>query len=175
MPPEPPLAVQAESSYARRSGADVRLVLHLPDRGPVTGDRASLRLTSRKGRREAEAAAEVRAAGDAGVLLEARVPRRALPPAVWGLAVTADSDAPATRLQARLLTSDAQPVALLPGPVPRTRMAPPTPRPTTAEPVGRMSRAMAAARSRGRSAARTVRSRLGRRSGAAASGGAQAR
>lgn len=177
MPPEPRLEVQAESSYARRSGDDLRLVLHLPDRGPVTGEHATLGFSSRKGRRQAQAAAEVRASGT-GVLLEARVPRRDLPPAVWRLTVSSGGDGPATRLKTRLLTSDTQPVALLPGPVPRTRMAPPAPRPSapqTPPAVGPVGRTVAVVRSRGGQAVRGVRSRLGRRGGASASGSAQAR
>lgn len=128
--------VDTLSSYAHRMGGDVHLVLELPETSPADGPaRLVLRREAGRGRagrggrgdKVVRVDAETAPAG-AGVRLEARVPARRLPPGLWRLALRRDESATPERLQARLLTSRTQPVALLAGPRPSMKMAPPRPR-----------------------------------------------
>jgi hypothetical protein len=116
-PPE--LPVELSASYAHRTGEDVRVVLQLA--GGAAPDAAALQL--RAGRRVLQVASTSRSTAE-GELLEARLPAADLRPGVWRLAlVGADQDV--RPLEARLLNSRKQPIALLPGPTPRTELAPP--------------------------------------------------
>jgi hypothetical protein len=121
------LQVEAVTSYARRQGTVVVVRVHLPD---VTGLRgARLRLRHGDGQRTVEAAA-VAVAADAtrGTMLTARVPAQQLGPGIWRLALWSEETTGYRRLQARLVLVRRGPVALVAGPLPRTRMAPPAPR-----------------------------------------------
>jgi hypothetical protein len=118
-----PLRVDEVASFAHRVDGGVRVVLHLPDVDLGT-DEALVRL-------RAEGAVCRRPATvttlDGASTLEVVVPAKGLGRRVWQLAVR--TDAPSfRRVQARLLTSDRQPIALIPGPVPRTDLAEPPPR-----------------------------------------------
>lgn len=122
MTANPVETVETIASYARRAGNGVRLVLHLPDVQGGEGAEAQIRLTS--GRGSVRANATVTAAIP-GVHIETTIPAKRLPPSVWRIAVRLDSEGPFRRVQARLLTSRTQPIALLPGPAPKTLMDPP--------------------------------------------------
>ncbi|MFC4783171.1 hypothetical protein ACT8ZV_01755 [Nocardioides sp. MAHUQ-72] len=117
--------VDVAASYARRDDEGVHLVLLLPDletgSGPVV-----VRL--RDGERTVRRPAVVSTDAD-GVRLELVLPAAKLGRGVWRLAVRTAPDAPFTRIEARLLTGRKQPVALLPGPTPATRMPAPEPAP----------------------------------------------
>jgi hypothetical protein len=116
--------VELVSSYAYRDGDDVRLVMDVPDQ-QVAGTSVTMRFRSgeRVFRRPANAVSSSR-----GVRLEAAVPARRLGRQVWALAIQPDEGGPFLRLQARLLAKPDQPVALLTGPVPTTRLPEPAPR-----------------------------------------------
>lgn len=154
------LPVDLTTSYAQRRGSVIRLVLGLVD--PVVAG-SSLLLASRK--RTAVASLEP---GSAPGTLEARVSD--LPPGVWRLAVGTDAET-ATALEARLVAFRKQPVALLPGPRPTTKMAPPEPRATAPATPGTARRvaartvdsALAVLPERRRGPARERLVRLGRR------------
>jgi hypothetical protein len=119
------LQVEAVNSYARRQGTEVVVRVHLPD---VTGLRSPrLRLRRGDGQRKVEAAA-VAADAARGTVLTVRVPAQQLGPGVWRLALGADETSGYQRLQARLVLVRRGPVALVAGPLPRTRMEPPAPR-----------------------------------------------
>lgn len=111
------LPIDLTTSFAQRVGGRVRLVLGV-SQPPPAGAR-ELRLTSRK----RTVSVPVRIAD--GDVIEVRVPEDELPPGVWRLALVAGGEP--IVLGARLVANDCQPVALLPGPTPTTRMAPPKP------------------------------------------------
>jgi hypothetical protein len=131
------LTVELSASYAHRTGEDIHVVLTLTD--DVPADTAA-RLQLRAGRKVVRVAATptVPAApatagdpgdaagtdGSAGLVLDARVPAAELRPGVWSVGLVG-SDGAVTPVEARLLNSRKQPIALLPGPVPRTVLAPP--------------------------------------------------
>lgn len=131
MTANPVETVETIASYARRSESGVRLVLHLPDVQSTETATAQVRLKS--GRGSVRANATVRPALP-GVHIEADIPAKRLPPSVWRIAVRLDSEGPFRRVQARLLTSRTQPIALLPGPTPKTLMDPPPARTPKAHP-----------------------------------------
>lgn len=126
-----PVPVDVSASFAQRTrtGQDVRVVLSLSDL-PDVPEPAVLRL--RSGKRTVRAPLTQRVTAE-GTVLEATVPAADLKPAVWALALRGGEGE--TRqvhpLEARLLTSRTQPVALLPGPTPATRIPPPAPRPAS--------------------------------------------
>lgn len=107
--------VEAIASYAHRAKGTVRLVLQLPGAEPTDGANATVRLAGQRGTVRAKATVT---ATDPGVRVEATVPAKELPPDIWRIAVRLDPEGPFLRVQARLLTSRTQPIALLPGPVP---------------------------------------------------------
>jgi hypothetical protein len=77
-------------------------------------------------------------AAHGGTTLVTTVPARDLRRGLWRLALVSGSSAPLP-VQARLLNQPRQPVALLPGPVPTTRLPHPQPAPqAAAEPAGRV-------------------------------------
>ena len=120
-----PLRVDEVASLAHRVDGGVRVVLHLPE-VDLGSDQAVVRLRTEGG------AVRLRPATvttlDGSSTLELVVPANGLGRRVWRLAVRSP-DAPSfRRLQARLLTSDRQPIALIPGPMPRTDPAEPPPR-----------------------------------------------
>jgi hypothetical protein len=137
--------VDVAASYARRVEGGIQVVLLLPDADPGPGPvEVRLREAGRTLKREAAVHLEPN-----GVRLELVVPAQRLGQGVWRLAVRTAPEDSFTRIEARLLTSRRQPVALLPGPAPDTRMPAPEP---AARPAGRPARglpARAAGRVRG--------------------------
>jgi hypothetical protein len=121
--------VDIAASYARRLDDEVQLVLLLPDAEPGPGP-VVVRL--RDGGRTLKHPATIGLV-PGGARLEMVAPAQKLGRGVWRLAVRTRPDAAFTRIEARLLTGRGQPVALLPGPAPETRMPAPEPagRPAT--------------------------------------------
>lgn len=119
-----PIAVETISSYARRIGDRVRVVLDLPELDVHGQAQVTLRLKSHHGAVVSEA--EATPVG-AGTRLEAEFPAKRLRPGVWRLAARPGSEAAFRGVGARLLTSRTQPIALLVGPAPRGSIAPPKP------------------------------------------------
>lgn len=118
------LTLELSASYAHRVGDDLHVVLQLADRNGsdgLLGPDHLAHLELRAGKQVVRAPVTSRD-GD----LHASVPAAGLRPGLWRLALTAQ-DGPALPVQARLLNSRKQPVALLPGPVPSTQLAPPQP------------------------------------------------
>ena len=115
-------------SFAHRVGEDVAVQLQLPAASLPPGT-AEVRL--RSGKRSFVVPAEVSSEG-AGEAGGARVtftaPGSKVERGVWRLALQPSSEEGFARVQARLLVRPSQPVALLPGPVPATRMPAPEPR-----------------------------------------------
>ena len=118
------LAVEPTASYAQRVGDAVRLVLQLPARPASAREAGTLQL--RRGERVVRVPVSSRPT-PTGTLMDATVSTRELGRGTWDLALVEESQP--TRLQARLVYSKKQPVALLPGPVPTTTLAPPRPKP----------------------------------------------
>jgi len=125
------MSVDTVASYARRRNDAVDLVLHLPDAAAVT-EPTTLRL--RHGQVTLRCEATCRRTAD-GVLLTASVPGRRLGDHVWQLSLRTGEEQAAHRLEARLLASRKQPVALLTGPLPKTVLPPPRPRAKTPPPA----------------------------------------
>jgi hypothetical protein len=122
--------VEVVSSLVHRQGDQIRMVLHLPDAAAPSGAPVVVRF--KDGTRRIKQKAVVRPA-DAGVVLEVTLPRRRLGRGIWSLAFRPGPGQPFERIAARLLTRARQPIALLPGPVPRTRL--PEPLPAAGAPV----------------------------------------
>ncbi len=130
-----PLTVEVAASFARRADPDVRIVLTVAD-APAAVEPEQLRL--RTGKRTVRVPVQRRTTPE-GTVFEASVPDARLRSAVWELAVLG-GEGPTRRetaLLARLLTKKNQPVALLPGPTPSTRLPAPHPRPEP-EAAGRL-------------------------------------
>jgi hypothetical protein len=113
----------------------IRVILVLPDVA-VPGPDAVLRLRSgKKGfRREATVVAS-----DGAAVVDATVGPRRWGRAPWQLAVRLDQDGRFLPVEARLLVAPGQPVALLPGPAPATRMPSPAPGGSPASRVRRLA------------------------------------
>lgn len=126
--------VELVSSYARRSGGDLTLVVRLPELDQVSEPDVEVLLRGRRGRVRITGTL-IREPGRPGSLLRASAPLRTVRPDVYRLSMRPASGGDFRRLQTRLLTSRKVPVALLPGPTPRTRMQPP--RPAAAAPSAR--------------------------------------
>ena len=136
MPTAKPAPVEAVSSYARRVGDEIKIVLTLPD---AMTDRVGQRLTNRRVwvrfsrkvddvQQRCRALAEV-TTGDRPVVT-ASIPVAEVPAGTWQLALRVGQQGPVVPLEARLLTTDTatQPLALLVGPKPLTRLREPAPR-----------------------------------------------
>jgi hypothetical protein len=131
-----PAPVEGVASYARRVGDEIRVLLTLPD---AMTDRVGQRLTHRRVwvrfsrkvdgvARRHRALAEV-TMGDKPVVV-ATIPVADLGVGVWNLSLRIGREGPVVPLEARLLLTDTdrQPLALLVGPRPRTRLPEPAPR-----------------------------------------------
>ncbi len=129
------LPVDLTTSFAQRAEGGVRLVLGLPDRPEGASE---LRLTSGKRR----VTAPVVSAGP-GDVVEVLIPGGELPAGVWKLSLCTAGDP--VVLEARLLANRRQPVALLTGQTPSTRMAPPVPKEVPAAPARTMQKVRHAA------------------------------
>jgi hypothetical protein len=123
--PRTPLHVDELVSYAHRAGDEVRVSLRLAN-GAVAPGAVEVRLVN--DRRKFEVSGNATAENDATVVTFS-APQERLGRAVWRLAVRGTGGEKFHRVEARLLAKGSQPVALLPGPTPTTRMAPPRPRP----------------------------------------------
>lgn len=136
VPTAMPAPVEAVSSYARRVGDDVKIVLTLPD---AMTERVGQRLTHRRvwvrlsrridgDQQRCRVLAEV-TPGERPVVT-ASVPVADVPAGVWQLALRVGQEGPVVPLEARLLTTDTatQPLALLVGPKPLMRLPEPAPR-----------------------------------------------
>jgi hypothetical protein len=153
---EAQLTVELSASYAHRAGDDIHVVLSLADEVPAD---AAARLQLRAGRKVVRVPATptepaVSAAADgldqsdapeapSGLVLDARVPAADLRPGVWSVGIVG-TDGAVTPVEARLLNSRKQPIALLPGPVPRTILPPPQ-RTAPARPTAARARVYATA------------------------------
>lgn len=117
------LVLELSASYAHRVAEDLHVVLQLADRDGSDGFGSDglAHLELRAGKQVVRAPVTSRDG-----VLEASVPSAGLRPGLWRLALAA-TDGRALPVQARLLNSRKQPVALLPGPVPSTQLAPPQP------------------------------------------------
>lgn len=120
-----PLQVDELLSFAHRVGDEVRVTLRLTD-GNIEAGPARVRLVNDRRRFEVDGA--VTSESD-GTVLTFTAPQDKLRRAVWRVALRPANGERFQRAQARLLATPAQPVALLPGPTPATRMTPPAPRP----------------------------------------------
>jgi hypothetical protein len=116
------LAVELSASYAHRAGQDIHVVLQLADDRAVD---SAAQLQLRAGQRTVRIATTSSSTPD-GTVLDARVRAVDLRPGVWRLMLVGPGDE-VHGVQARLLNSHKQPVALLPGPTPQTEMAAPRP------------------------------------------------
>lgn len=115
-------------SLAHRTGTGVRVELRLPGSALEPGT-AEVRLSSSK--RRFVVPADVVARDQHAATVTFTAPDAQLGTAVWQLAVRPATAAggPFTRVRARLLAPPTQPVALLPGKAPATRLPAPGPRP----------------------------------------------
>ncbi|WP_170286021.1 hypothetical protein [Nocardioides rubriscoriae] len=128
--------VEAVASYARRVGDDVKIVLTLPDdlRDEVGDGLTRRRVWLRLGRNDGTGPQRVRALAQvtpgARPRLEVRVPADSLTPGTYKLALRVGKGGAIVPLEARLLMTDTdvQPLALLAGPRPLTRLPEPEPR-----------------------------------------------
>ncbi len=166
------LTLELSASYAHRVGDDLHVVLQLADgladglAGPPSAD-GPVHLELRAGKKVVRVPVTSRDGA-----LDATVPSAGLRPGLWRLALTG-VEGSARPVQARLLNSRKQPVALLPGPLPRTQLPPPQPStPASASsPRARAYRTAAVVANRGlgllparqAAGARTVLKKAGRR------------
>lgn len=142
--------VAVATSHARRVGDEVSVVLELLDADLPTGD-AEVRLT--RGQRRAKVPATISPHGS-GVLVACTVPARVRGRGAWQLALRAAGSTSFACVHARLIVHRHQPVAVLAGRAPDTRLAAPAPRVperSSASVPARLSRTV-----------RVVRSKLGR-------------
>ncbi len=144
MSTEDELPVELSSSFAHRVDDDIHVVLQLAGERAVTDAHLQLRAGTKVVEVPFTPAVAGGRADGRGPVLDAMVPAADLRPGVWRLRLVGSDDR-ATALQARLLHSRKQPVALLAGPVPRTLMAPPQRRPPPAAAQDGRTRAYTAA------------------------------
>lgn len=115
--PNAALTVDPIASYARLDGDGIRVVLTVSDLTATT-DRAWVRFVGEHGATRARASVTP-VGSDSRV--EVTVPASDLRTGVWRLRLRLP-EAPLRNLRTRLLVSDTQPIALLPGPEPKTIM-----------------------------------------------------
>jgi hypothetical protein len=127
--PVPPGAhgVEVANSYARRSGDDVLLRVHLPGAEALEQPTLRLKRVGKGQPRTFDGDVSVSSMAK-GVLLTATVPASEVAPGLWQLQLRDGGAEEFRRVKARLLVDPKMPVALLSGPVPETRMAAPRPR-----------------------------------------------
>ena len=119
--------VEVANSYARRSGDDVLLRVHLPGADALEEPTLSLKRVGKGQPRAWHGDVSVSSMAK-GVLLTATVPASEVSPGLWQLRLSDGEGQESRRVRARLLVDPKMPVALLSGPVPETRMAAPRPR-----------------------------------------------
>jgi len=152
-----PISVDETRSLAYRENGQVHLVVHLTDPDVVPGDVVA---RFRHDQRKFKKPARVTAVEGGGATLELSVPAGRLGRVPWFLAVQQADGGPFVRVQTRVLSHPDLPVALLPGPPPRTRMPAPDPR---ANPAAESARGLLR---QGRRVAGGLKRRLRERSGA---------
>ena len=111
-------------SFAHREGDQIRLSLRV--RGAVL-QAAPAVVQLRAGKTRVRVPAEV-TSDEQGATVAFSAPEARLRRRVWSMAIQSQTGDDSVPVQARLLARRTQPVALLPGPTPTTRLAPPTPR-----------------------------------------------
>lgn len=119
------LAVDGLLSWARGNGEQVEVRVSLAGADLSDGP---AEVILRAQRRRVAVQGLVETADDA-TYLRFSVPRAPLGWAAWQLTVQPTGGPSPVRVEARLLAPADQPVALLPGPVPSTKMRPPKPKP----------------------------------------------
>jgi hypothetical protein len=149
-----PIPVDETRSLAWREHGRVHIVVHLSAPGLPSGERI---VRFRHGERTFRRPAELVAAPDGGTVLRVSTPTKRLGRVAWFIALRLEgSTGTFHRVSARILAHPNLPVALLPGPPPRTILDPPQPRTSRVRGVARQSR-----RAGGR-IKRAVTSRAGR-------------
>ena len=118
------LEVGILDSLAWRSEGEVRVALHLPT--VETGGEVEVRF--RTGNRRVRRPGTTRAF-QRGTMVEVSAPAQRLAGGTWRIAVRWGDAKAFTPVEARLLVRRGQPIALLAGAPPRTRMPEPLPRP----------------------------------------------
>jgi hypothetical protein len=113
-------------SVAWRVDAQLHLALHLPEVAPVAAD-TPVEVRLRDADRRARVPGRIAPAAS-GSMIEAEVLARRLAGGLWRIDVRIGDADEFTRVEARLLVTRGQPVALLPGRAPRTRLPEPEPR-----------------------------------------------
>lgn len=119
--------VEVANSYARRSGDDVLLHVHLPDTDAPQQPTLRLKRVGKGQPRTLDRDVTVSSMAE-GVLLSSSVPVAQVLPGLWQLQLRDAEGEEYRRVKARLLVDPQLPVALLSGPVPDTRMPAPRPR-----------------------------------------------
>jgi hypothetical protein len=132
-----PIEVDPVGTFACKTDDSIHLQLRLPSQQDLPTP--SVRLRHRRTEAVIETTAAVQPSGE-GQLLVADVPRGQVEPGLWWVAVKADADSSYRKLEARLLINDKQPLALLAGAMPDTKMAPPAPRTDRRGSEGRVHR-----------------------------------
>jgi len=117
------LAVDLTESYAHRVGDGVHLVMRV-DEASAIGGRDLLQL--RKGKRIVRVPVTA-TPSPSGMVLDAIVSTQQIGVGTWRLGLASVAERPVP-LEARLIYSRKQPVALLPGPLPATVLEPPAPK-----------------------------------------------
>ena len=117
--------VDPVGTYACKVGDSVRLQLRLPVQRELS--EPMLRLRHRRTNTIIELTPSVQPSGD-GQLLTVETPEAKLDHGLWWVALRPDPETEYRRIEARLLLNDKQPLALLAGPMPETKMSPPAPR-----------------------------------------------
>jgi hypothetical protein len=117
--------VDPVGTYACKVGGSVRMQLRLPVQHELS--EPMLRLQHRRTNKIIEMTPAVQPSGD-GQLLTVEAPEAGLDHGLWWVALRPDPESEYRRIEARLLLNDRQPLALLAGPMPETKMSPPAPR-----------------------------------------------
>jgi hypothetical protein len=130
-----PVALDETLSFAHRDDDAVKVRLRVPGVSVPAG-RATVGLSA--GARRFQVVADV-LADEQGITVDFTAPGAKLQQRVWSVDIQPSSGAPSVLVQARLLARRDQPVALLPGPVPTTRLPAPSPR-TESSPAVRAAR-----------------------------------
>jgi hypothetical protein len=151
------LKVDERYSFAHRRGTSVRVALQVqaPELSGQTAGPAEVRL--RSAQRRLSVPAETSPTPGA-LTLTFEVPQRRLGAEVWRLAVRSPDSQAMLGLEARLLSRPGQPVALLVGPEPDTRLpalVPSPPQPRAARLVGSLPQPVRGVLRKGRAALRS--------------------
>lgn len=147
------LTVDERLSWARRTASEIEVVLRLPDADLAPG---ATQVRLGRGAETLRVDGEVRG-DDGAAVVSFAVPRVSLDGAARRIRIQASADGRAVAVAARLLARPGQPVALLPGPAPTTRMPPPAPRSRATDAGRGRATPLRRALRRGRRVARAAR------------------